>query len=126
MGNVCTITKCRRKREHTIDSFQNPVSFQENGVREEKITSLPESKLSSESGMICFVGFLQLQPISQPFSKTYKFPQSRKVLAVELFKSYIFRHDTDGEKCVEIVKTLHAKCFPLGAPEPNGIVSVNY
>ena len=56
MGNVCTITKCRRKREHTIDSFQNPVSFQENGLHEEKKTSPPESKVSSESGMVCFVG----------------------------------------------------------------------
>ena len=57
MGNVCTITKCRRKREHTIDSFQNPVSFQENGMGDEKITSPPESKVSSESGMVCFLKF---------------------------------------------------------------------
>ena len=34
-------------------------------------------------------------------------------------------HDNDGEKCVEIVKTLHVKFSPLGASEPNSIVSVN-
>ena len=56
MGNVCTITQCRRKREHNIDTFQNPVSFQENGVHEEKIVSPPESSVSSESGMDRFDG----------------------------------------------------------------------
>ena len=52
MGNVCTITQCRRKREHNIDSFQNPVSFQENGVNEENIISPPASKVSSDSGTV--------------------------------------------------------------------------
>ena len=56
MGNVCTITQCRRKREHSIDTFQNQVSFQENGVHEEKIVSPPESSVSSESGMDHFDG----------------------------------------------------------------------
>jgi len=35
-------------------------------------------------------------------------------------------HGTDGEKCVEIVKTLHVKFFPLGAPAPNRTVTVKY
>ena len=49
------------------------------------------------------------------------------------FLEYVFKklckvfnsHDTDVEKCVEIIKTLHVKFFPLCAPEPNRIVTVN-
>ena len=52
LGNVCTITQCRRKREHNIDSFQNPVSFQENGVNEENKISPPASNVSSDSGTV--------------------------------------------------------------------------
>ena len=53
MGNVCTITQCRRKRDHQVI----PESFQENGVQDEKISSPPESRLSestvsSDSGTV--------------------------------------------------------------------------
>ena len=34
-------------------------------------------------------------------------------------------HATSGEKCVEIVKTLHVKFFPFGSVEPVRSVSVN-
>ena len=33
-------------------------------------------------------------------------------------------HDTEGEKCVEFVKTLHVKFFPFGSFLPSGIVTV--
>ena len=33
-------------------------------------------------------------------------------------------HASDGEKCVEIIKTLHVKFFPSGAPAPSGSVTV--
>ena len=45
MGNVCTITQCRRKRDHQVI----PESFQENGVQDEKISSPPESRLSEST-----------------------------------------------------------------------------
>jgi len=34
-------------------------------------------------------------------------------------------HVTSGEKCVEIVKTLHVKFFPFGCREPSRNVTVN-
>ena len=46
-----------------------------------------------------------------------------------LFKCNFLRvfnsHGTSGEKCVEIVKTLHVKFFPFGSVEPVGSVTVN-
>ena len=33
-------------------------------------------------------------------------------------------HASSGEKCVEIVKTLHVKFFPFGSVEPVGSVTV--
>ena len=33
-------------------------------------------------------------------------------------------HHSSGEKCVEIIKTLHVKFFPFGSPLPNGMVTV--
>jgi len=34
-------------------------------------------------------------------------------------------HGTNGEKCVEIVKTMHVKLSPLGAPAPTRTLTVN-
>ena len=49
--------------------------------------------------------------------------RSTLVFTVCTMKS-INSHGTDGEKCVEIVKTLHVKFFPSGSLLPNGPVDV--
>ena len=54
--------------------------------------------------------------INQGSSRMSKCPPS----PVVIFKS----HTSSGEKCVEIVKTLHVKFFPFGSVEPVGSVTV--
>ena len=40
------------------------------------------------------------------------------------YKTFVNSHVTSGEKCVEIIKTLHVKFFPFGARAPARNVTV--
>ena len=53
MGNVCTITQCRRKRDHQVI----PESFQEKALHDAQENSPPASGVSSqsESGIARFI-----------------------------------------------------------------------
>ena len=50
----------------------------------------------------------------------------RKWNTVSLLALYFNSHVTSGEKCVEIVKTLHVKFFPFGCREPSRNVTVKF
>ena len=48
------------------------------------------------------------------------------ILSMNSGISKLNSHASSGEKCVEIVKTLHVKFFPFGSVEPVGSVTVNF